>query len=74
MREQGFRCMGVTMRLYRNTDLGLNQFRTCCAQRDIDDAGEAAFQLDLPHMVLDLTDRFRKWTDLCRECAAKVYG
>ena len=19
-------------------------------------------------------DRFRKWTDLCRECAAKVYG
>lgn len=59
MREQGFRCMGVTMRLYRNADLGLNQFRTCCAQRDIDDAGEAAFQLDLPHMVLDLTDRFQ---------------
>ncbi|MCF2671515.1 hypothetical protein JQM60_10315 [Butyricicoccus pullicaecorum] len=26
------------------------------------------------HTIQHDPDRFRKWTDLCRECAAKVYG
>ncbi|MDD5938420.1 MAG: tRNA 2-thiouridine(34) synthase MnmA [Clostridiales bacterium] len=55
----GFRCVGTTMRLYRNEDLGLSQFHTCCSQRDIDDASEVAFQLDIPYEVLDFTDEFR---------------
>ena len=38
MREQGYRCEGTTMRLYRNADIGLSQFHTCCSQKDIDDA------------------------------------
>ena len=40
MREQGYRCEGTTMRLYRNADIGLSQFHTCCSQKDIDDASE----------------------------------
>lgn len=49
MREQGYRCEGTTMRLYRNADIGLSQFHTCCSQKDIDDASEVAFQLDIPY-------------------------
>ena len=60
MLEQQYCCEGVTMRLYRNEDLGRSQFHTCCSQRDIDDASEIAFQLDMPFEVLDFTLDFKK--------------
>ena len=60
MLQQGYECQGITMRLYRNTDIGLNQFHTCCSQRDIDDASEVAFQLDIPYEVLDFTPDFKE--------------
>lgn len=60
MLEQGYCCEGTTMRLYRNEDLGLNQFHTCCSQRDIEDASEVAFQLDIPYEVQDFTPDFKK--------------
>ena len=47
--------MGTTMRLYRNEDLGACNFRTCCSGKDIEDASEVAFQLDIPYEVLDFT-------------------
>ena len=59
MLQQGYRCEGTTMRLYRNTDIGLSQFHTCCSQKDIDDASEVAFQLDIPYEVLDFTMDFK---------------
>lgn len=60
MLQQGYRCEGTTMRLYRNTDIGLSQFHTCCSQQDIDDASEVAFQLDIPYEVLDFTMDFKE--------------
>ena len=60
MLQQGYRCEGTTMRLYRNEDIGLSQFHTCCSQRDIDDASEVAFQLDIPYEVLDFTLDFKE--------------
>lgn len=60
MKAQGFRCAGTTMRLYRNEDIGLSQFHTCCSQRDIDDAADVAFQLDIPYEVLDFTSDFKE--------------
>ena len=60
MLEQGYDCYGTTMRLYRNEDIGLSRFHTCCSQRDIDDASEVAFQLDIPYEVLDFTMDFRE--------------
>ncbi len=59
-REQGYRCEGTTMRLYRNEDLGQCSYRTCCSQRDIDDAADVAFQLDIPYEVLDFTMDFKE--------------
>ena len=60
MKARGYSCAGATMRLYRNEDIGLNQFHTCCSQRDIDDAAEVAFRLDLPYEVLDFTADFHE--------------
>lgn len=60
MRQADFRCMGTTMRLYRNEDLGACNFRTCCSEKDIEDASEVAFQLDIPYEVLILHWIFRR--------------
>lgn len=60
MLQQGYRCEDTTMRLYRNEDIGLSQFHTCCSQRDIDDASEVTFQLDIPYEVLDYTADFKE--------------
>ena len=60
MLQQGYECQGTTIRLYRNADIGLNQFHTCCSQQDIDDASEVAFQLDIPYEVLDFTPDFKE--------------
>ena len=60
MLKQGYRCLGTTMRLFRNPDIGLSDFHTCCSQKDIDDASEVAFDLDMPYEVLDFTMDFRE--------------
>ncbi|MBO7668305.1 MAG: tRNA 2-thiouridine(34) synthase MnmA [Firmicutes bacterium] len=60
MLKQGYHCLGTTMRLFRNPDIGLSDFHTCCSQKDIDDASEVAFQLDMPYEVLDFTLDFRE--------------
>ena len=59
MLKSGYRCEGTTMRLYSNADIGLDNFHSCCSQRDIDDASEVAFQLDIDYEVLDFTMDFR---------------
>lgn len=60
MAQKGYRCQGATMRLYRNQDIGRSPYRTCCAQQDMEDASQVAFQLDIPYEVLDLTAEFRR--------------
>lgn len=60
MLRSGYACQGVTMRLYRNEDIGLSRYRTCCSQQDIDDAAEVCFKLDIPFEVLDYTADFRR--------------
>ena len=57
--RDGYSCEGVTMRLYRNADIGKSDYHTCCSQRDIDDAAEVAFQLDIPFEVPDFTAEFK---------------
>ena len=59
MVKQGYRCHGTTMRLYRNSDIGRSEYHTCCSQKDIDDASDIAFQLDIPYDVLDFTMNFK---------------
>lgn len=59
MKSQGYDCEGVTMRLYRNEDIGISRFKSCCSQQDIDDAAEVAFSLDIPYEVLDYIADFK---------------
>ena len=59
MQLAGYDCTGITMRLTHNETLGQSGYQTCCSEKDIEDAAEVAFALDMPYQVLDFTADFR---------------
>ena len=60
MKERGYECIGVTMKLFGNEDIKVSTDRSCCSLEDAEDARSVAAKLDMPFYVYDFTDRFRK--------------
>ena len=60
MQRDGFDCTGVTMRLTRNEAVNTEGLHTCCSERDIEDAAEVAYAMDIPYEVLDFTADFQE--------------
>lgn len=60
MKNKGFDCIGVTMKLYTNDDIALNKTKTCCSLDDVEDARSVAFKLKMPHYVFNFTADFKK--------------
>lgn len=59
MQRAGYTCQGVTMRLYRNSDLGIACHKTCCAETDAEDAALVCFRLGIAFEELDYSALFR---------------
>ena len=74
MKQAGCRCMGATMRLYQNEDLGQSGFHTCCSAKDVEDAAEVAFQLDIPFEVVNYTEEFREQVRLHDDRIEELFG
>lgn len=60
MKEKGFECMGITMKLYDNEDIGINREKTCCSLDDIEDARAVAYKLGMPYYVFNFKDEFEE--------------
>ena len=60
MKKQGFECIGATMKLYHNEDIGLSRGHTCCSLEDVEDARDVAYKIGIPHYVFNFSDRFRE--------------
>ena len=60
MQRDGFDCTGITMRLTRNEAVDTEGLHTCCSERDIEDAAEVAYAMDIPYEVLDFTADFQE--------------
>lgn len=60
MKEQGFDCMGITMKLFHNEDIGLSRKHTCCSLDDVEDARSVARLLKIPYYVFNFSDCFRE--------------
>lgn len=60
MKQNGYDCMGVTMKLYDNEDIGIEREKTCCSLDDVEDAREVARGLDMPFYVFNFKDEFEK--------------
>ena len=57
VKEQGFGCVGVTMKLFSGEDAA--HVDSCCS-RDAGDAGSVACRLGIPHHVFDFAGDFDK--------------
>ena len=60
MKEQGYDCMGVTMKLFQNEDVGVPRAHTCCSLDDVEDARSVAFRLGIPYHVFNFADQFEE--------------
>ncbi|MGN0136461.1 tRNA 2-thiouridine(34) synthase MnmA [Anaerotignum sp.] len=60
MKEKGYTCMGATMKLFYNEEIGLSREHTCCSLADVEDARSVADQLDIPYYVFNFSDKFRE--------------
>lgn len=59
MKESGWACMGVTMKLYEADTACLTcRTNTCCSLEDVEDARNVAFRLDMPYRVFNFTADF----------------
>ena len=55
MKQHGYDCLGVTMKLHEETD---QKSGAACSASDIADAKNVAETLDIPHCVMDYSDCF----------------
>ena len=59
-KEQGFDCIGITMRLFNNEDVGVHNNKSCCSLEDAVLAEQAANRMDIPFYVFNLAEDFKK--------------
>ena len=55
LKEQGYDCIGVTMKLYDGED---ERESTCCSLRDVEDAKSVCHRLGIPHYTFNFTGDF----------------
>lgn len=59
MKEQGCECIGATMKLFHNEDIGVSRTKTCCSLEDVEDARLVALRLGIPYYVFTFSDDFK---------------
>lgn len=60
MKERGYDCIGVTMKLFHNEDIGVSREHSCCSLDDVEDARSVAYSLNMPYYVFNFSDRFKE--------------
>ena len=59
-KKQGYECIGATMRLFTNEEIGLKTEKSCCSADDVEDAKSVARRLGMPHYVFNFTAEFEE--------------
>ena len=61
MKDRGYECTGITMRLYSEDDPYIPAEQACCTTQDIADARKVAEGLGIPYDVVNFSDNFREY-------------
>lgn len=59
-KESGDDCIGVTMKLFENEDIGVRRDKACCSLDDVEDARSVCYRIGIRYYVLNFTVRFRE--------------
>lgn len=67
LKEAGYRVIGITMQIWPSDELA--RFGGCCGLEAIEDAKKVAYQLGIPHYVVNFRDIFAREViaDFCQE-------
>lgn len=60
MQQAGYDCIGATMKLFHNEDIGVKAEKTCCSLEDVEDARAVAYRLGMPYYVFNFSDEFNR--------------
>ena len=60
MQKSGYNCIGVTMKLFDNEDVGVSREKSCCSLSDVDDARSVTTRLDIPYYVVNFAENFKE--------------
>lgn len=73
MKERGFECMGVTMKLFTDDGDEMPRAHSCCSLDDVEDARSVAYTLGIPYHVFNFSERFEEDV-ICRFISAYEQG
>ena len=60
LKEQGYAVIGVTMKLFGNDDIAVQEESRCRSLDDVEDARAVARRLAIPHYIFNFGDEFRR--------------
>ncbi|MBP5781727.1 MAG: tRNA 2-thiouridine(34) synthase MnmA [Clostridia bacterium] len=60
LKDQGYTCLGSTIRLFENSDIGQDNDNSCCSLTDTEYARSVAASMGMPYYVFNQVDRFRQ--------------
>ncbi|BED92458.1 MAG: tRNA 2-thiouridine(34) synthase MnmA [Candidatus Paraimprobicoccus trichonymphae] len=60
IKNLGYQCTGVTMKLFEDEDNFSNSQKTCCSISDVEDARNVANLLDIPYYVFNFKNEFKQ--------------
>lgn len=60
LQQQGYECLGATMRLTCSRSFDDMRARSCCSLRDLEDAEAVCEKLGIPWQAIDLRERFER--------------
>jgi len=60
IKKSGADCVGVTLKLFSNEDVSLDPDKTCCSQKDSEDAKSVAVRLGMDHHVFNFSEGFKE--------------
>ena len=60
MKEHGYDCIGVTMKLFQNEDAGVSRKKSCCSLDDVEDARNVCYRMGIRYYVFNFSERFKE--------------